>query len=495
MDFIAVGFYFLIRGVEIVPDINETSKTEFSEAKKRVEIRSDGLRKEIRWTDAVLLQILIVIQLESVGVAALEGQSPMIFLLLAAALFLIPLAATVGYLGRIMPLEGGLYQWAKIGFGERTGFIVGWNYYFSGIIYIPLIAVAATTHLSYLLPELKDVAKSRWSVLLINFTGITLSAVVSVFSLRITKRLYNFSSIVKIVVILLLCLLPLLIFIKGEEVERRPFTLAMPVFSLMSLNILSKLAFGAFSGFEEIAILAGEYRNARRTLARSIYVAAPVVTLLYVLAANSVVMFISPQKDIDLVATVSQVLEIALRPFGTAGDIILPLIISALLLPLLSVNSIVMTNTSRLPMTAGWDYLLPTWFTKLHSRYGTPVNSIIFSGVLAFLISLVLTGDDSQETFQLQMNASYAIWAITYLIMFALPVIGLRNLRFRPNLGLRIISTVGFLITLLFIIFSFFPIIDVSNSFLFTLKIFAVVMTVNITGIGVFLYIKKQPKR
>ena len=28
---------------------------------------------------------------------------------------------------RIMPLEGGLYQWAKFGFNDFTGFIVAWN--------------------------------------------------------------------------------------------------------------------------------------------------------------------------------------------------------------------------------------------------------------------------------------------------------------------------------------------------------------------------------
>ena len=26
-----------------------------------------------------------------------------------------------------MPLEGGLYQWAKLGFNEFTGFMVAWN--------------------------------------------------------------------------------------------------------------------------------------------------------------------------------------------------------------------------------------------------------------------------------------------------------------------------------------------------------------------------------
>jgi amino acid transporter len=27
----------------------------------------------------------------------------------------------------MMPLEGGLYQWAKAGYGEMAGFLTAWN--------------------------------------------------------------------------------------------------------------------------------------------------------------------------------------------------------------------------------------------------------------------------------------------------------------------------------------------------------------------------------
>ena len=42
-------------------------------------------------------------------------------------LFYIPQAAVVIYLSQRMPLEGGIYQWAKLGFNEFAGFIVAWN--------------------------------------------------------------------------------------------------------------------------------------------------------------------------------------------------------------------------------------------------------------------------------------------------------------------------------------------------------------------------------
>ena len=41
------------------------------------------------------------------------------FWLLAILTFYLPLAAVVICLNRLMPLEGGLYQWAKLGFNDR----------------------------------------------------------------------------------------------------------------------------------------------------------------------------------------------------------------------------------------------------------------------------------------------------------------------------------------------------------------------------------------
>jgi hypothetical protein len=57
-----------------------------------------------------------------------------VFWLLAMVLFCLPSAVVVIYLNRLMPLEGGLYQWAKLGFNELTGFLVAWNLWLFAIL-------------------------------------------------------------------------------------------------------------------------------------------------------------------------------------------------------------------------------------------------------------------------------------------------------------------------------------------------------------------------
>jgi amino acid transporter len=67
------------------------------------------------------------------------------------AFFYIPSAIVVIHLNRLMPLEGGLYQWAKFGLGELTGFLVAWNLWLFAILNTSETGIQATQYLGYVL--------------------------------------------------------------------------------------------------------------------------------------------------------------------------------------------------------------------------------------------------------------------------------------------------------------------------------------------------------
>jgi amino acid transporter len=101
--------------------------TDLARAEARVEAHSAGLKKELGVRDLALTQILFVVGLTWIGVAGKLGPSHVIFWVLALVLFYLPSAAVVIYLNRLMPLEGGLYQWAKLGFNQTVGFMLAWK--------------------------------------------------------------------------------------------------------------------------------------------------------------------------------------------------------------------------------------------------------------------------------------------------------------------------------------------------------------------------------
>src|SRR3954449_4071847 len=127
--------------------------TKLERAEEGVEQHSTALRKPLGLRDLVLTQILFVVGSSWVGAAAKLGQSHLFFWLLAILLFYIPQAAVVIYLNRLMPLEGGIYQWAKLGFNEFAGFIVAWNVWLLSITVIALGGMFVTTNISYAIGE------------------------------------------------------------------------------------------------------------------------------------------------------------------------------------------------------------------------------------------------------------------------------------------------------------------------------------------------------
>src|SRR4030088_1001769 len=118
---------------------------------ERVEARSGELRKELGLAALALTQVLFVVGLPWIGVAAKQGPSHVVLWLAAMLLFYLPSALVVTYLNRLMPLEGGLYQWAKLGGSELIGFLVAWNLWLFAILNTSEIGLQVTQYLRYVL--------------------------------------------------------------------------------------------------------------------------------------------------------------------------------------------------------------------------------------------------------------------------------------------------------------------------------------------------------
>ncbi len=147
----------------------------------------------------------------------------------------------------------------------------------------------------------------------------------------------------------------------------------------------------------------------------------------------------------------------------------------------------VFNGNTRLPLVAGWDNLLPAWFTRLHPRFKTPVNSILFVSAITIAFSLAgQAGVGVQEAFQLLENAAGILYAFTYLGLFAIPLFGAAKLQRRPPLWLRIASASGFGMALLYSILSVFPIIEVPSWRMFALKIITVILAANLMGVLIY---------
>src|SRR3989442_865878 len=180
-----------------------------------VQEHSVALKKPLGLRDLVLTQILFVVGSSWVGAAAKLGQAHLFFWLLAILLFYIPQAAVVIYLNRTMPLEGGIYQWAKLGFNEFAGFIVAWNLLLLSITVIALGGMFVTTNLSYAIGA-PWMPNSKWCVSLISCTLIAGLGWTGMRGLSLGKWVHNVGAVAMFIVYGALICLPLMALARGE---------------------------------------------------------------------------------------------------------------------------------------------------------------------------------------------------------------------------------------------------------------------------------------
>src|SRR6476661_4614483 len=466
---------------------------ELDRAEHKVEDESAALPKELSLRDLVLTQILFVVGSSWVGAAAKLGHAHLVFWLLAIVFFYIPQAAVVIYLNRLMPLEGGLYQWAKLGFNEFVGFIVAWNLWLLSITVIALGGMFVTTNLSYALGQ-SWMPNSKWCVSLISCALVLGLGWSGVRGLSLGKWVHNIGAFAMLLVYGALILLPFFAVARGELNQYHPLQFAAPAVSIFyCLNIFSKLAVGALSGFEYVAILAGETRAPGRDIGRSVIIASPVIALMFILGTSSVLAFVG-NNPIDLIGPVPQTLRLGLHAFPIAGAIAS---IGILLMTTRTIasTSVHVTGSSRLPMVAGWDRLLPNWFSYLHPRYKTPVNSIIFVAATTLLIAIASQiGAGIQEAFQLVDNAANVFYGIVYFTMFAIPIFGAGAIRSGAPIWLRVAAICGAAVSLSAILFTVYPIIDVPSPLSFALKIIAVTVIANAIGVAIYVAGKKRQR-
>jgi len=464
-------------------------------AEAEVRSHSTELRRELGIADLVLAQILIIIVPEFFGTAVKAGRSHVVLWLLAIVLFFIPLAFVVAHLNRLMPLEGGLYEWARLGFSDRVGFLTAWNVWLLQTVQVSQIALVTATYLSYAVPGAAWIASSPPVLVAAAVALIALMMVFARFGLRVGKWVSNAGSIFTILILAVLILLPYVHAWRGSLPAYHPLPLILPSMTLFSLSVFSKMTFGALSGFETIAIFAGESRNPARNISRSILVTAPLIALLYILGTSAILAFVSPDA-IDVIGPVPQALTRGFAMLGVsrlAGPFT-SIVILLLLLNYLSSYTLYFSANSRLPLVAGWDHLLPKWFTPLHPKYRTPVNSILFMGAVALAASVaVLVGAGNQESFTVLQTWAWTFYGLAYLAMFAIPLFSAKEKGLRPGRWLQLGSASGFSVTLLFVMLSILPVISVASVWKYSLKIVLVVVAANC--LGWIIYQAGQRKR
>lgn len=451
-----------------------------------------GLKRELRLGDLVLMQVLLIVGLNWIGNAGEQGSTHVFLWLAGIIFFYIPLGTVVILLSRAMPLEGGTYQWVKAGVSPFAGYLAAWNSSFYTITVFGTMGPTLVNSLAYMAgPRGAWMMNSTALVVGVGVASLLAIFAMNVAGLHLGKWIMDSGSILTLLCAGVAVFLLIRAGISGRTAAYRPFSLALPGFSILTLNVFTKIAIGALSGFDIAGVFAGECRAASRDLPRSVWIAAPLIALLYILGTGALLVYIPPGK-IDLAAPLQQVMQAG---FGTGGlgTILIEVTVGALFLYQIAGALAMVGMTARLPMVIGWDGLLPEWWSHLHPKYRTPVKALAMVTGACILVAVVSSwGAGGQEVFQIGTGAATACLCIMYMLLFSVILFGKRLPEVRVGLGVRLAALSGFLVCVASLPFQILPLAGVPHAGIFALKVGGLIVGINALGAWLYWWGKRR---
>jgi amino acid transporter len=288
---------------------------------------------------------------------------------LAVGLLSLSIALCFAEAGSRFDRTGGPYLPARAAFGRFIGFEVGWMMWFTRVASQASVANGLALALAFYWPSLRDEVPR--SILI---TVLTLALTwINVRGIKQSSWVVNALTIGK--------LAPLAIFILAGIwfIDPARFT-PLPAVSQADVSSALILLIFAYGGYEVTGVLAGEAANPRTDVPFAF-----VATLLAVSIVMGLTSLVATGVVPDLAASRTPLADGAAIFLGATGALMIS-VGSAVSMTGNNMGQIL--NGSRTIFALAENGDLPRWFARVHPRYQTPSNSILFTAVVALILGL-----------------------------------------------------------------------------------------------------------
>jgi len=431
--------------------------------------------------DVVLFNITAIVGLRWLTTAASQfGWASLVMWLVAMAVFFLPLAAAVRELAEIDPRAGGIYRWVHRAFGMRSGFVAGWSYWVSNVVYFPALLVSTAAMMAYAGgPRTVPLGDDPMFIGIVSIVGLGIAVWLNLVGLRIGKWLQNAGAYGTWIPLLIFLLLAAWAFVTHGSAT--PLTSAQDLvprsYDLQSINLFGTMLF-AFGGLELAPTLGGEITDPAATLRRGVVLSGFAIVGMYIVGTAAMLVALPP-ATISLTNGMPQATAALVERLGYAALGVVPALV-ALMLAFGNVGGVGawLAGVARLPYAAGVDKALPPAFSKVHPRWRTPYIALLVQGsAAAVFIALSLAGTTVKAAYLALAQTTLVLFFIPYLFMFA-AYLKLRRVRS----GLTTLTGWAGLASVAFAIMLAFVPPKGESALLFELKVAGGVMLFTVVG-------------
>jgi len=418
--------------------------------------------------DVTLLGIACIVGTRWLATAAHAGPGSVTLFLLAGLLFVVPMARVVGVLAAKRSGAGGQYIWAREDFGQWHGFLSFWLYWVGIASWVPNAAMAYVSIVAYAIDP--SWVSNRALIVGGGVVAIWVGVGLNLVGGRVGRWNQNLGSMANWLIAVLLVSVGLIVYLRQGSTTVLDLR---PAMRLETLNFWSQVAF-ALTGLELLGMMGAEIRDPSRTIGRAGWLAGLAGVAFYCVATTAILVLQKPEAT-DVLFGIMQAARVGADTLGVWW---LPVTFGVLsLCGMLGQFGGIMSSTSRLSYAAAEDGLLPAVFARVHPKWRTPHVSMIALALVSTVLLLAMQLGDT-------MRAAYLELVTMMVLGTFVPFVYLFLSGWKA--GLRLSPLCGIATTVLSIVFSILPTDDITNVWLFEVKIFggaAVLM-----GLGRWIY-------
>lgn len=367
------------------------------------------LKKEIGLREAITLVVGMVIGsgiFFKPSIVFRNAGSPTLGILAWVAGGVITMASglTIAEIAAAIPKTGGIFIYLKELYGEKWAFLFGWV---QTVIYVPGAAAALAIVLATQATNFVPMTPIQQKLFAISMLFVI--TIANVLSTRLSGKIQFVATVAK--------LIPIFVIIGLGLIKGTAHSFSMPLGATAAGAGFGAAMLGtlwAYDGWVGVGNIAGELKNPRKDIPKSIIFGIIVIITVYVLF-NLAIINVVPITDVISSNKVAS--DVATVLFGKSGSLIITAVILISIFGTL--NGYLMTGV-RIPFAMAQDKLLPfdKFLGKVNEKYQTPLNAFIFEVGLACLY--VFSGSfDSLTDFVI-----FVLW-----IFFTMTVAGVFILR------------------------------------------------------------------
>jgi basic amino acid/polyamine antiporter, APA family len=299
--------------------------------------------------------------------AQIGAWSPIAFVLMGLASLTVALC--FAEVGSRFDSTGGPYLYTRAAFGRFVGFEVGWMQWFTRAASQASVMAGIALALGYYWP----VVTAGWPRALV-LIGVTAGLTwVNARGIRQSAWLVNALTIGK--------LLPLALFIVAGLRYLDPGALAaLPPITLGQFSTAALLMIFVYGGYDVIPVPAGEALDPRRHVPFAL-----IVTILVVMAVMTLTQIAAQAVLPDLAVHATPIADAAAVSLGSVGALLVGV---GSVLSMTGNNAGQVLSGSRMLFALAEHGELPASFGRIHPRYRTPANAVLFTSVVAVVLAL-----------------------------------------------------------------------------------------------------------